>query len=189
MTIRKISSIIIWLEYPGVAQLVACMVRDHEAVGSNPATRTKTGHPLWGVPRFASEFDLAPRPPAAKRHFNPRPHSAGRSPAVGSNPAVRTRIRTESKRAGSCSRGFRRGMIRFAQFRRRGLPSPPDRPMRKSAFPHKFCPTASRREAAFFLWKRLAKRRIHFYNTEKRSRYFTLSWNQASAVTPTVYDF
>ena len=26
--------------YPGVAQLVARMVRDHEAVGSNPATRT-----------------------------------------------------------------------------------------------------------------------------------------------------
>ena len=28
------------LIYPGVAQLVARMVRDHEAVGSNPATRT-----------------------------------------------------------------------------------------------------------------------------------------------------
>ena len=28
--------------YPGVAQLVARMVRVHEAVGSNPATRTKT---------------------------------------------------------------------------------------------------------------------------------------------------
>ena len=28
--------------HPGVAQLVARMVRDHEAVGSNPATRTKT---------------------------------------------------------------------------------------------------------------------------------------------------
>ena len=28
-------------KYPGVAQLVARMVRDHEAVGSNPATRTK----------------------------------------------------------------------------------------------------------------------------------------------------
>ncbi len=27
--------------YPGVAQLVARMVRVHEAVGSNPATRTK----------------------------------------------------------------------------------------------------------------------------------------------------
>ena len=27
--------------HPGVAQLVARMVRDHEAVGSNPATRTK----------------------------------------------------------------------------------------------------------------------------------------------------
>ena len=27
--------------YPGVAQLVACLVRDQEAVGSNPATRTK----------------------------------------------------------------------------------------------------------------------------------------------------
>ena len=26
--------------HPGVAQLVARMVRDHEAVGSNPATRT-----------------------------------------------------------------------------------------------------------------------------------------------------
>ena len=26
---------------PGIAQLVARMVRDHEAVGSNPATRTK----------------------------------------------------------------------------------------------------------------------------------------------------
>ena len=28
--------------HPGVAQLVARMVRDHEAVGSNPATRTMT---------------------------------------------------------------------------------------------------------------------------------------------------
>ena len=27
--------------YPGVAQLVARLVRDQEAVGSNPATRTK----------------------------------------------------------------------------------------------------------------------------------------------------
>ena len=27
--------------HPGVARLVARMVRDHEAVGSNPATRTK----------------------------------------------------------------------------------------------------------------------------------------------------
>ncbi len=27
-------------DHPGVAQLVARMVRDHEAVGSNPATRT-----------------------------------------------------------------------------------------------------------------------------------------------------
>ncbi len=25
---------------PGVAQMVACLVRDQEAVGSNPATRT-----------------------------------------------------------------------------------------------------------------------------------------------------
>lgn len=29
--------------YPGVAQLVARMVRDHEAVSSNLATRTKKG--------------------------------------------------------------------------------------------------------------------------------------------------
>ena len=27
--------------YPGIAQLVARLVRDQEAVGSNPATRTK----------------------------------------------------------------------------------------------------------------------------------------------------
>ena len=31
--------------HPGVAQLVARMVRDHEAVGSNPATRTKLNDP------------------------------------------------------------------------------------------------------------------------------------------------
>ena len=30
-----------YISYPGVAQLVARMVRVHEAVGSNPATRTK----------------------------------------------------------------------------------------------------------------------------------------------------
>ena len=48
--------------HPGVAQLVARMVRDHEAVGSNPATRT-TGNP-WGckAPRvfgvFGGEFSL-----------------------------------------------------------------------------------------------------------------------------------
>ena len=29
-----------YVAHPGVAQLVARMVRDHEAVGSNPATRT-----------------------------------------------------------------------------------------------------------------------------------------------------
>ena len=29
------------MQYPGVAQLVARMVRVHEAVGSTPATRTK----------------------------------------------------------------------------------------------------------------------------------------------------
>ena len=29
------------IEYPGIAQLVARVVRDHEAVGSSPATRTK----------------------------------------------------------------------------------------------------------------------------------------------------
>ena len=37
--------------HPGVAQLVARMVRDHEAVGSNPATRTISsvhkGFDLW----------------------------------------------------------------------------------------------------------------------------------------------
>ena len=35
--------------HPGVAQLVARMVRDHEAVGSNPATRTneETAEPQW----------------------------------------------------------------------------------------------------------------------------------------------
>ena len=31
--------------YPGVAQLVARMVRVHEAVGSTPATRTKNSKP------------------------------------------------------------------------------------------------------------------------------------------------
>ena len=31
-----------YVAHPGVAQLVARMVRDHEAVGSNPATRTMT---------------------------------------------------------------------------------------------------------------------------------------------------
>ena len=36
-TVRGVSRTI---SYPGVAQLVARMVRDHEAVGSNPATRT-----------------------------------------------------------------------------------------------------------------------------------------------------
>lgn len=36
--------------YPGVAQLVARMVRVHEAVGSTPATRTKKGGQkrYWG---------------------------------------------------------------------------------------------------------------------------------------------
>ena len=42
--------------YPGVAQLVARMVRDHEAVGSNPATRT-TGEP-WN--RNGSRVFLSP---------------------------------------------------------------------------------------------------------------------------------
>ena len=31
--------------HPGVAQLVARLVRDQEAVGSNPATRTRKGMP------------------------------------------------------------------------------------------------------------------------------------------------
>ena len=39
LTILSDAAIII--RHPGVAQLVARMVRDHEAVGSNPATRTK----------------------------------------------------------------------------------------------------------------------------------------------------
>ena len=44
--------------HPGVAQLVARMVRDHEAVGSNPATRTMRSvligseYPTKGTPHF-----------------------------------------------------------------------------------------------------------------------------------------
>ena len=41
MTGEAKKNIIVKLIYPGVAQLVARMVRVHEAVGSNPATRTK----------------------------------------------------------------------------------------------------------------------------------------------------
>ena len=36
----KIKAVAGNMTHPGVAQLVARMVRDHEAVGSNPATRT-----------------------------------------------------------------------------------------------------------------------------------------------------
>ena len=38
--------------HPGVAQLVARMVRDHEAVGSNPATRTKKEEKPFGFSSF-----------------------------------------------------------------------------------------------------------------------------------------
>ena len=44
--------------YPGVAQLVARMVRVHEAVGSTPATRTMQSvligseYPVTGTPHF-----------------------------------------------------------------------------------------------------------------------------------------
>ena len=40
LTFPSVPDIIKWL-YPGVAQLVARLVRDQEAVGSNPVTRTK----------------------------------------------------------------------------------------------------------------------------------------------------
>ncbi len=43
------------IRHPGVAQLVARMVRDHEAVGSNPATRT-IGESLWDSPIFYSSY-------------------------------------------------------------------------------------------------------------------------------------
>ena len=39
------------MAYPGVAQLVARLVRDQEAVGSNPVTRT-IGESLQGSPSF-----------------------------------------------------------------------------------------------------------------------------------------
>ena len=57
LTAAKKLRIIIKL-YPGVAQLVARMVRDHEAVGSNPATRTMRSvligseYPVTGTPHF-----------------------------------------------------------------------------------------------------------------------------------------
>ena len=38
---RPVGAAPLYKSYPGVAQLAARMVRDHEAVGSNPATRTK----------------------------------------------------------------------------------------------------------------------------------------------------
>ena len=38
--------------YPGVAQLVARMVRVHEAVGSNPATRTTSEQALYRLLRL-----------------------------------------------------------------------------------------------------------------------------------------
>ena len=45
--------------HPGVAQLVARMVRDHEAVGSNPATRTiltKRYRCVWRKARRINRF-------------------------------------------------------------------------------------------------------------------------------------
>ena len=44
--------------YPGVAQLVARLVRDEEAVGSNPVTRTSGGAPA-GNPYLAPSFEGA----------------------------------------------------------------------------------------------------------------------------------
>ena len=46
------------IEFPGIAQLVARLVRDQEAVGSNPATRTMRSvligseYPVTGTPHF-----------------------------------------------------------------------------------------------------------------------------------------
>ena len=40
------------VKYPGVAQLVARLVRDQEAVGSNPVTRTKNSPKLAGFGEF-----------------------------------------------------------------------------------------------------------------------------------------
>ena len=52
LTFPSIPDIIKWL-YPGVAQLVARLVRDQEAVGSNPVTRTKNGRvPCVTLPFF-----------------------------------------------------------------------------------------------------------------------------------------
>ena len=50
LTFPLVPDIIKWL-YPGVAQLVARLVRDQEAVGSNPVTRT-IGESLQGSPSF-----------------------------------------------------------------------------------------------------------------------------------------
>ena len=48
--------------FPGVAQLVARMVRVHEAVGSNPATRTNRSI-LRGTPIFFANSALHARQP------------------------------------------------------------------------------------------------------------------------------
>ena len=55
-------NIIIRPIYPGVAQLVARMVRVHEAVGSNPATRTTSEQALYRLLRlfFKSQSALMP---------------------------------------------------------------------------------------------------------------------------------
>ena len=65
MTDSKKFRIIIKL-YPGVAQLVARMVRVHEAVGSTPATRTigefRRDSPIFYVNCWVLKiFDLASR--------------------------------------------------------------------------------------------------------------------------------
>ena len=54
------------MQYPGVAQLVARMVRVHEAVGSTPATRTigefRRDSPIFYVNCWVLKiFDLASR--------------------------------------------------------------------------------------------------------------------------------
>ena len=77
------------MAYPGVAQLVARLVRDQEAVGSNPVTRTKNGRVTFVALPF---FILNKDEPTASSFQSSAVRSYLRScMTVGSNPVTRTK--------------------------------------------------------------------------------------------------
>ena len=77
------------MAYPGVAQLVARLVRDQEAVGSNPVTRTKNGRVTFVALPF---FILNKDEPTASSFQSSAVRSYLRSGmTVGSNPVTRTK--------------------------------------------------------------------------------------------------